>query len=189
MIPFLKGVIMLNNGKQWPIGITIATIFIICSCAFTIYIALLQPVQEDKDMMIDYHTYDNTVNDIIKIGILFDKKYKVSFVGDGVSLTGSTFGYKIVDFNNKPIKNAIIDVIITRPITIDQKIILDSPIFINDIYSFQNIQVPNEGRWNILTKISIGNLYKHINLKSDTSDSNVYEYGLNNPMRDQKANN
>jgi hypothetical protein len=48
----------MRNGMQWPIGVISSIIFIMIACAVTVYIALLQPVKEDMDMMYGYHTLD-----------------------------------------------------------------------------------------------------------------------------------
>jgi len=179
----------MSDGKQWPIGIITATSFIVLACAGTIYIALLQPVQEDGDMMMGYQTLDANANDIIIAGIIFDKKYTLTYVGEGVSLSGSSIAYKITDKNGNAINDAKIEVILSRPILLEDDVTLDSIRIANGVYTFENVKVPLKGRWNILARIVIGDDLRHMNLKSDTQDKAVYEYGLDKPMRNAGANN
>ena len=179
----------MSNGKQWPIGIIAATIFIVLACAGTIYIALLQPVQEDADMMMGYHALDANANGIIVAGIIFDKKYNLTYIGEGVSMSGSRVAYKITDKQGKPINDALINIILSRPITSDNEVKLAKPSVKEGVYTLNDVKVPLKGRWNILAKVIIGNDFRHLNLKSDTNDKGIYEYSLNKPMRNAGANN
>jgi len=179
----------MSDGKQWPIGVIVSTILIVIACGVTIYIALLQPVQEDADMMMDYHSLDRNANDIIVAGLIFNKKYQLTYTGEGVSQEGSTLSYKINDMNSKPVNSASFKVILSRPITNETQVVLGKPRIEDGNYIFDNVKVPKEGRWNILAKVSIGDDFRHMNLKSDTMDKGVYEYGLDKPMRNAGANN
>ncbi len=178
----------MSDGKQWPIGVITSIILIMIACAATVYVALLQPVQQDQDMMQDYHSLDANANDVIVAGIIFNKKYKLSYVGEGVSQQGSTIAYKLTDMNDQAINDAQIDVILSRPIIEEDKQHLERPNVENGVYRFENIKVPHKGRWNILAKISVGDDFRHMNLKSDTTDKAVYEFGFDKPMRNYAAN-
>lgn len=178
----------MSDGKQWPIGIVISTLLIVLACAVTIYIALLQPVQEDRDMMASYQSMDGQANDIIIAGIRFNSKYKLTYTGEGVSQEGSVISYKLVDINDNPVNDAVLKVVFSRPVTGDNQFALDNPRIENGNYYFDNVKVPEKGRWNILTKVSVGDDTRHMNLKSDTLDKDVYEYGFDKPMRNYAAN-
>lgn len=178
----------MRNGMQWPIGIIGSIIFIVIACAVTVYVALLQPVKEDKDMMYGYHALDANVNDIIVAGMIFNKKYKLTYTGEGVSLEGSTLSYKIEDINGNPINNAVVKVIVSRPIITENTVTLENPRIENGNYTFEDVMVSKKGRWNILTKVTIGEDFRHMNLKSDTMQKNVFEYGFDKPMRNAGAN-
>ncbi len=178
----------MRDGLHWPIGVITSVILIVIACAVTIYVALLQPVQEDADMMLGYHNLDANANDMIVAGIRFNAKYKLTYIGEGVSLDGSSIAYKIEDMNANPVNNAVVKVVLSRPVIDEHQIDLENPHIENGIYTFSNVKVAKEGRWNILTKISIGDDYRHMNLKSDTMDKDVYEYGFDKPMRNYAAN-
>ncbi len=178
----------MRNGMHWPIGIITSIILIVIACAVTIYVALLQPTRENRDMMVDYHTFDANVNDVIIAGIKFNRKYKLSYTGEGVSLEGSTISFKVEDENGNPVDNAKVEVIISRPITTDNQVVLQNPRIDNGNYIFEDVRVAKKGRWNILTKVTVGEDYRHMNLKSDTMQTNVFEYGFDKPMRNASAN-
>ena len=178
----------MDNGKQWPIGIITAILLIVVACVVTVYIALLAPVEENNDMMLDYHALDSNVNDILANSIIFNQTYTLAYVGQGVSMTGSDIAYRIVDKAGNPVNNAKFEVILTRPATLVDNITLGEPEVHEGTYRFASVKVPLEGRWNILAKITVGNHFRHMNLQSDTRDKAVYEYGLDKPMRNAGAN-
>lgn len=178
----------LSSGKQWPIGVSLSIMLIVGACALTVYIALLQPVEEDADMMLDYHSLNANVNDVIVAEIVFNRKYSAKYIGEGVSQEGSRIAYRVEDLNGNPVNNAKIEVILTRPITREHNINLGEPRIEDGNYYFDNTVVSDKGRWNILAKVSVGDVYRHMNLKSDTTSKNIFEYGLNKPMRNSVAN-
>ena len=178
----------MSDGKHWPIAIITSTILIVIACGVTIYIALLQPVQDDGDMMMDYHTLDANANDVIVAGLIFNKKYSLEYTGESVSQDGSTISYKILDKDGNAVNDAKFEVILSRPILTGSEIVLSQPKVENGTYSFDDVRVSKKGRWNILAKVSIGDDFRHMNLKSDTMDDNVYEYGFDKPMRNYAAN-
>lgn len=178
----------MRNGMQWPIGIIGSIIFIVIACGVTIYVALLQPVKEDADMMLDYYALDTNANDVIFAGIMFNKKYKLTYTGDGVSLEGSTLSYKIEDVNGNPVNDAVVKVVVLRPVVAEDTIVLENPRIENGNYVFEDVKVAKKGRWNILARVTIGEDFRHMNLKSDTMQKNVFEYGLDKPMRNAGAN-
>jgi hypothetical protein len=178
----------MRDGLHWPIGVIASVIFIIIACALTIYVALLQPVQEDADMMVGYHNLDAGANDMIVAGIKFNAKYKLTYIGQGVSLEGSSIAYKVEDINANPVNNAEVKVVLSRPVIEEDKIELENPHVENGVYTFENVKVTKKGRWNILAKVTVNEDFRHMNLKSDTTDKDVYEYGLDKPMRNYAAN-
>ena len=179
----------MSDGKWWPVGIIASTMLIVIACGVTIYIALLQPVQEDGDMMMDYQSMDVNANDIIVAGLIFNKKYSLTYTGEAVSQEGSKLSYNIVDQDGNAINNAKFKVILARPILVGSEIILSEPIVDNGNYIFENTKVSAKGRWNILARVSVGDDFRHMNLKSDTIDKSVQEYGFDKPMRNAGANN
>lgn len=178
----------MRNGMQWPIGIIGSIILIVIACAVTVYVALLQPVQEDADMMLDYHSLNQNVNDVINAGIKFNAKYKLTYTGEGVSLEGSSISFKLEDMNANPVNNAVVKIVLSRPVVSGENLELQNPHVENGNYVFENVKVAEKGRWNILAKVMVGEDFRHMNLKSDTMDKDVYEYGLDKPMRNYAAN-
>jgi nitrogen fixation protein FixH len=125
---------------------------------------------------------------MIVAGIKFNAKYKLTYIGQGVSLEGSSIAYKVEDINANPVNNAEVKVVLSRPVIEEDKIELENPHVENGVYTFENVKVTKKGRWNILAKVTVNEDFRHMNLKSDTTDKDVYEYGLDKPMRNYAAN-
>jgi hypothetical protein len=46
----------------------------------------------------------------------------------------------------------------------------------NGVYSFPSIKLPVEGRWDIMAKVSVGDLQRFYNVKADTREKDAREY-------------
>ena len=179
----------MSDGLQWPIAVITSTILIVIACGVTIYIALMQPAVDDTDMMVGYHELDRNANDIIIAGLVFNKKYSLKYTGESVSQEGSTLSYLVLDKEGKAVDNAKFEIVLSRPILKGSEIFLGEPRIENGHYIFDNVKVTQKGRWNILARVSVGDDFRHMNLKSNTLNKDVYEYGLDKPMRNTGANN
>ncbi|MCF6341016.1 MAG: FixH family protein [Sulfurimonas sp.] len=167
---------LIKSGKIWPYAIGISIIFIFSACVATIIISTKLPVEKSDNYMMGYHEVDAKVNDIIEARISFNKKYKIEYIADLFSQENSTVKYKIIDTNGNVVNNANIKIIITRPNNHKYNQEFINPIVDSGIYSFKNIILPKEGRWNIMAKINIEKEQNFLNVKVDTRNKEVYEY-------------
>jgi len=157
----------LSNGKIWPYSIAVAITMVFLFCVATVYVTSQNHINESNLYMEGYHKVDADANKILEAEIAFNKKYTISYIENQLSTQGSTIQYKIVDKNNLPINNATITLMITRPdANIDIK--PTNPTVKNGIYTFKDIKLPREGRWDIMAKITVKDNYCFYNLKADT---------------------
>lgn len=166
----------LSNGKIWPYAIGTSIIFIFGACVATIVVTSQMPVEKSDTYMMAYQDADAQANELIQAEIEFNKKYKIEYINNGISLTNSTLEYKVTDLENNPIENAKIDVIITRPNNHKNDQELKSPKYENGIYTFENVTLPIDGRWDIMAKLSIGDNQRFYNVKADTREKKITEY-------------
>ena len=165
-----------NPGTKWPIIIALSIVGIIAACVVTIKVALNNPVQMSDYGMQNYHSYDANVNDIINAKIAFDQKYSIAFVSQGISEKGTVIAYEVTDKSGKSINDAKVDVVLTRPDNTDFNIELANPSVENGKYTFNAVDLPKAGRWDILAKISVGNDQRYYNLKADNRNANNSEF-------------
>lgn len=165
-----------NAGKKWPWIISLSTLVVIGFGAKTISIAIKNPVEMSEYGMQSYHTYDDNVNDIINAKIAFDKNYTIAFLTPQIIQKGVVVIYKITDKSNIAINDAKVEVVLTRPDTTKLDLNLTAPTISNGVYTFNSINLPKEGRWDIMAKITIGDKQRYYNLKADTRRPKTIEF-------------
>jgi len=158
---------LIDSGKVWPYGIAVAITMVFSFCVATVIITSKGHINESNLYMEGYHSVDADANKILEADIAFNKKYNVIYKNNRLSTNGSDIVYTITDKNNKAIDDAKITLIITRPdadIDIEPK----DPFVKDGVYTFSQVKLPREGRWDIMAKVTIGNDYRFYNLKADT---------------------
>jgi len=165
-----------NPGTKWPIIIAVSTVIVIMFGVVTIKMAMNNPVEMSDYGMQGYHSYDNDANDIINAKIAFDKKYSVAFVTPQISEKGTVIVYKVTDKEGKAINDAKIEAVLTRPDTTKLDINLSNPLINEGQYTFNAVDLPKQGRWDILAKVSVGADQRYYNIKADTRNTITSEF-------------
>lgn len=166
-----------SSAKAWPYGIALSFVGIIAMIIGTIVVASNNAVEPSDLYMRNYHDVDANANAIIYKKIAFDKKYALEYAG--VSFTGANaaVGFRITDMSGAPVTNAKIDVTLTRPNTRAMDIVLNfDGVTENGEYRFVPVELPKEGRWNIMASVSVGDEQRYYNLKADTRYPEMTEY-------------
>lgn len=166
----------INAGKKWPWIIGLSIVGVIGLSVATVKVAINNPVEMSKYAMQSYHDYDDNVNDIITAQIAFDQNYTIAFLTPQIQEKKSVLVYQVRDKSGKAIDDAKVEVVLTRPDTTDFDLNLSSPTVSEGKYTFNAVDLPKVGRWDILAKISIGDKQRYYNLKADTRNSNTFEF-------------
>ena len=166
----------LSNGRIWPYAIGASIILVFGACIATIVVANKLPVEKSDNYMMYYQEADAQANDLIEASIAFNKKYKIEYITDGISQESTVLKYRVTDLNDKPVDNAKIMAIITRPNNHKNDQELLNPTFENGIYTFASITLPLKGRWDIMAKVNIGQTQRFYNVKADTRAKEAFEY-------------
>jgi len=165
-----------SSGIIWPYAIGTSILLVFGACIATVVIANKLPVEKSDTYMMNYHEADAKANELIQARIDFDKKYKVAYITDELSLESSVLKYRVSDLNSQTIDNAKIEVVVTRPNNHKHDQTLNSPTYENGVYTFSAIKLPVEGRWDIMAKISVGDVQRYYNVKADTRTKEAFEY-------------
>ncbi len=166
----------MSSGRLWPYAIGGSILIIFGACVGTVIIAQTLPVEKSDTYMMEYHDADANANKLIKERIAFDKKYKVKYVTDGLSLEKSIIQYKLTDLDGNAVNSADITVVVTRPNKHKYNQELRNPSIENGVYTFPAITLPKEGRWDVMAKVNIDNLQRFYNVKADTRVKEAFEY-------------
>ncbi len=165
-----------SKAMRWPYGIALSFILIIGLIYATIVVSLEYPVEQSDINLQNYHAYDKNVNDFIQKQIAFDKLYTLSYEGEPVNAEATVLRYKITDKAGKPVNNAQIKVMVTRPDTHKFDMPLEKFSVAEGIYTSETITLPKAGRWNLIANIIVDGHERYLNLKADTRYPNVFEY-------------
>lgn len=165
-----------SAGKKWPWIIVISTMMIIGFSIATIKVAIKNPVEMSDYGMQSYHTFDDNANEIINAKIAFDRNYTVAFLTPQLLEKKSVLIYEVKDKAGKVVNDANIEVLLTRPDTIKLDLNLTNPIVHEGKYTFNAIDLPKSGRWDIMAKVTIGENQRYYSLKADTRYPNTTEF-------------
>ena len=166
----------LTSGKIWPYIIGISIILVFGACVMTVVVANKLPVEKSDTYMMGYQEADAKANEIISAEIAFNKKYRVSYISPSLQKENATLIYKVETIDGKAVNDAVIKVIVTRPNkhAFDQELV--TPEIDNGTYTFSNISLPQDGRWDIMAKVNVENEHRFLNIKADTRYKNIQEY-------------
>ncbi|MCK9472616.1 FixH family protein [Sulfurimonas sp.] len=166
----------LSKGRIWPYAIGASIILVFGACVATIVVTNTLPVQNSDTYMMNYHEADEKANDIIKAAIEFNSNYKIEYISDKLDLQNSVIKYKVSDLNANPINNAEIKVVVTRPNNHKYDQELSNPKVQNGIYTFESLKLAQEGRWDIMSKVTVNEFHRFYNVKADTRTKEITEY-------------
>jgi len=166
----------ISNGKIWPYAIGISIFLVFLAAIATVVVANKLPVEKSDTYMMGYHEVDAKANELIQSKINFDKKYTLKFMSDSLDVENTTLIYKVTDKENNAVDNAKIILIVTRPNKHKYDQELTNPSIIDGTYTFSDIKLPLEGRWNVMAKVDVGDNERFYNVKMDTRSKGAYEY-------------
>ena len=165
-----------SNGKVWPYAIALSIALIFVAAVITVIIANKLPVEDSDTYMMGYHEADAKANDLIEARIAFDKKFKVEYITEGLSLDNTVLKYKVSTLSGEPVDDAQIKVVITRPNGHKYDKELLNPNVSQGVYTFSATPLDVAGRWNIMAKIKVGKFQRFLNVKADTRAKDAYQY-------------
>ena len=154
----------------WPIGITMSILAIAGMCIWTIAIAQSMPVQMDNSYFKDYRDVDMNINEIITKQKEFDTKYNVLLQQKDLKIGENSILVRVTDKQNSAVSDAAVDVLMTRPHTVENDIELISATNKDGIYKFEPFDVQDEGRWQIQTRVTINDLTSYNKLEVNATN-------------------
>ena len=145
-----------NKALHWPIGIFLAIMALVVLSIWTIQKANENPVVMDDFYFGKYQDVEHNYLAIQKSQIAFDKNYEIFNNLTELKLGENSLSITIKDKANNPVDSAKVIVKITRPFTKEQDINLKVISVKDGVYNLSPFDIKEEGRWQILSKISVG---------------------------------
>jgi len=161
-----------ESGKLWPYAIALAITGVFFLGAWTIMETDKADIQLSNDYMTNYQNADADANNLIKSRIAFDKKYRLKYDTEQLKENGCDVKYKLINIDGKPVSDATMILVISRPEVATYTKTLKNSVFENGEYVFKDIKFPKIGRWNFMLKVKVGNDSRFYNVKTDTRIKN-----------------
>ena len=149
-----------TKSNYWPHAILLAILGVGGLCVWTVNIAVNNPVELDSFYFDSYQNVELNYNDIIHKQEAFDKKYIVVLPKE--NFTMGKENQLVLDVKDiasgTGMDDANVTVVVTRP---DTKEFDKKPKLLSSkegIYTFEPFIVQKPGRWQIMSKVTIGDL-------------------------------
>ena len=165
-----------NIGKIWAYSIGFSIILVFGFCMVTVVITNKAGIQATNEYMTNYQKAEINANDYIKNRIKFNKKYKIKYVYSDMKKDGSKVKFEVLDLDGNSVKNAKINILVSRPDTHIYNQKSSNATYENGLYVFSGVKFPKVGIWDIIAKVMVRKDSRFYNIKVDTRHSGFVEY-------------
>ncbi len=156
-----------KEKNYWPHAIVLVLCFMVFACAMVVKIAMDNPVQMDSFYLEKYQQVNENINEIRAKQKVFEENYALEYKTIKFTM-GESNSFKMSIKNIKDqsiVQDAQITLLISRPDSNDHNQEFTLKNAKNGVFIFDGIKAELPGRWQVLTKIKIG----------DKSSFNHYE--------------
>ncbi len=145
-----------KERNYWPHGILAIITAVVIGGGFSIRAALEHPVQESTYFMEHYQGVEDNAYELEQQKDKFDKNFKILYSLKKFKIGKNSLSLKIIKrATNKPVKNADIDMLLTRYETNDLNKKLKPEKIQNGNYIFKDLDIQKLGRWKVLTTTKV----------------------------------
>ena len=146
----------ISEKNYWPHAIVGIILGMVAACGWMIKIAMDNPVEMDTFYMEKYQKVDENINTILELQEKFDARFALTYSTDTFVMGQNTITLTLKTKNQEPIKDARFVVMLSRPETNKKNKELPLLKSDNGEYTFGPFEIDKPGRWQILSKIKIG---------------------------------
>lgn len=148
---------MKSERNYWPHSIVAGIFAIVFACGWTIKIALDNPVEMDTFYMEKYQKVDENINTIIALQEKFNAKFDLKYSAQSFSMGVNSISLTLIDKQSgQEVENANILLLLSRPDSNKNNQSLKPTKVLKGTYIFEGLETQKPGRWQILTKIELG---------------------------------
>ena len=147
-----------TERNYWPHAVIGMILGCVVACGWTIKIALDNPVEMDTYYMEKYQKVDHSINTILELQEKFNAKFDLGYSTEKFEIGQNSVTLTLTDKSGQPVTNATILLMISRPETNKDNKELRVSYSENGRYTFGPFDINKPGRWQILSKIEVGEL-------------------------------
>lgn len=128
----------------------------VIACAYTVKIAVDNPVEMDTFYMEKYQKVDQDINTILELQEKFNAKFDLAYSTNKFEMGQNSITLKLSDKNAQMIDNAKVTLMLSRPDSNKDNQQFTPSKVENGNYTFGPFEINKPGRWQILSKIEVG---------------------------------
>lgn len=142
--------------NYWPHAIVLMILGCIAACVWTVKIALNNPVEMDTFYMEKYQKVDENINQIMELQEKFNAKFDLAYSTEKFQMGQNSITLRLSDKEGKAINDATMFIMLSRPDSNKENQKLTPTHVENGNYTFGPFEITKPGRWQILSKIEVG---------------------------------
>lgn len=142
--------------NYWPHAIVLMILGCIAACVWTVKIALNNPVEMDTFYMEKYQKVDENINQIMELQEKFNAKFDLAYSTEKFQMGQNSITLRLSDKEGKAVNDATMFIMLSRPDSNKENQKLTPTHVENGNYTFGPFEITKPGRWQILSKIEVG---------------------------------
>ena len=147
---------MKEKRNWWPHFILLLVLLAIALGAWTIKVALDNPVELDNSYMMKYQELDSKIYQLERMKREFYNRYTLHLLTKKLEYPNTTIALDIRDKEGKSVSNLKVTFLLTRPFTTKEDINLSAN-YEDGVYVIKTA-LPSKGRWDLIVKVETGDL-------------------------------
>ncbi len=146
-----------SERNYWPHSIVAGIVAIVFACGWTIKIALDNPVEMDTFYMDKYQKVDENINEIMLLQDKFNAKFDLRYSTEKFLVGQNSIAITLVDKQSgEMVEHANVKLLLSRPDSNKNNQEMKPSKAEKGVYTFGPFEANKVGRWQILTKIELG---------------------------------
>lgn len=145
-----------SERNYYPHAVIGMILGMVVACGWVIKIAVSNPVEMDTFYMEKYQKVDHNINKILDLQAKFDAKFDLAYSTEKFEIGQNNFTLRLTDKSGQPIDNADVTLMLSRPDSNKENQEMKPSHVQNGNYTFGPFEITKPGRWQILSKIEVG---------------------------------
>jgi len=145
-----------SERNYYPHAVIGMILGVVVAGGWTIKIALDNPVQMDTFYMEKYQKVENNIDTIMALQAKFDAMFDLTYSTEKFIIGKNSITLKLTDKSGKAINDAKVQLMLSRPETNKENQTFELTKADNGLYTFGPFSIEKPGRWQILSKIEVG---------------------------------
>lgn len=145
-----------NERSYYPYVVVGMILGCVVACGFTVKIAIDNPVEMDTFYMEKYQKVDHSINTILELQDKFNAKFDLAYSTEKFEIGQNSITLALRDKQGNPINDAKITMMLSRPDSNKENKQFNPSKVENGNYTFGPFEITKPGRWQILSKIDVG---------------------------------